>query len=157
MVLAWDKNKLFAPRMPILKNCVKVMQSADKDRSNGAIVVLPTLISQIDGLLTDFLDKHNIPYKTMYDDFVQGGKTKKVGRKSQFKANVPNALTDELNDLAQDMFLNILFQSSQRGKPLATPFNFNRHKIMHGEIVKFGRKDYVVRAFMVLDFLAFLK
>lgn len=149
MVFAWGKNKLFAPRMPILTNCVKVMQSADKDKCNGAIVVLPTLISQIDGLLSDYLDKHNIPYKTLY-----GGQ---VGRKKQFKANAPNALTDDLNELAQDMFLNILFQSSQRGKPLATPFNFNRHKIMHGEIVRFGRKDYLVRAFMVLDFLAFLK
>lgn len=157
MVDGWGKNRLFKPRMPILNNCVKVMQAADARRANGAIVVLPTLISQIDGLLTAFLDKHNIPYKTMYDDFVRGGKTKKVGRKSQFKAKAPNALTDDLDELAKDIFLNILFQGSQRGKPLTTPFNFNRHKIMHGEIVRFGRKDYVIRAFMVLDFLAHLK
>jgi hypothetical protein len=157
MVAAWGKNPLFKARMPIIKNCVKTIQGADKNGSNAAIVVLPTLISQIDGLLTDFLIKKGIPFRTMYDDFVQGGKVKKVGRKTQFKANVPNALTDDLNDLAIDMFLNVLFQSSQRGTPLATPFNFNRHKIMHGESVRFGRKDYVIRAFMVLDFLAHLK
>jgi len=157
MVADWGKNPLFKARMPILKNCVKTMQAADQNGSNASIVVLPTLISQIDGLLTDYLEANGIPFKTLYDDLVQGGKVKKTGRKSQFKANVPNALTEDLNNLAMDMFLSILFQKSQRGKPLATPFNFNRHKIMHGESVRFGRKDYVVRAFMVLDFLAHLK
>lgn len=153
----WAKNPLFKPRMTILADCVKIMKLSDRSRTNAATVVLPTLISQIDGIMTDYLESHGIEFKTMYDDFVQGGKVKKQGRKSQFRANAPNALTEDLNDLAMDMFLNILFQSSQRGKPLATPFNFNRHKIMHGESVRFGRKDYVVRAFMVLDFLAFLK
>jgi len=156
-VANWATNPLFIPRMPILKNCVRTLQAADKNGTNAAIVILPTLISQIDGLLTDYLEKNSIPFKSMYDDYVQGGKVKKQGRKSQFRANVPNALTEDLNDLAMDMFLNVLFQNSQRGKPLATPFNFNRHKIIHGESVRFGRKDYVVRAFMVLDFLANLK
>jgi hypothetical protein len=157
MVAAWRKNPLFKTRMPILSNCVRTMQAADREGFNGALVVLPAIISQIDGFLTDYLIRKGIPYKAMYDDFVQNGKVKKIGRKTQFRANAPNALTAELNDLALDMCLNILFQTSQRGKPLATPFNFNRHKIMHGESVRFGRKDYAVRAFMVLDFMAHLK
>ena len=66
----------------------------------------------------------------------------------------PKVLTTQLDDLANDIFLNILFQRSQKGKPLATPFSFNRHKIIHGESIKYGRKDYLIRAFMVLDLLA---
>jgi len=58
-----------------------------------------------------------------------------------------------LDELANEVFLNILFQGSQRGEPLKTPFTFNRHKIMHGEYVKYGRIDNTIRAFLILDFL----
>lgn len=33
---------------------------------------------------------------------------------------------------------------------------FNRHKIMHGEYLKYGRIDNTIRAFLILDFLATL-
>lgn len=150
MVDSWDENPLFKPRMPIIKGCVKTMQMGRSGRYNACLVVLPTLISQLDGLVTDYLKKHNIPFKGAFSD-------QSRGRKSQFRANSPQLLPEDLNELAMDIFLNILFQRSQPGKPLATPFNFNRHKIMHGESMRFGRKDYVIRAFMVLDLLACLK
>lgn len=119
--------------------------------------MLPTIIAQIDGFLTDYLDSKNISYDCAYDDFIQNGKVKKIGRKSQFKKSSSKAFTSSLDDLANDIFLNILFQQSQKGKPLKTPFNFNRHKIMHGENVKYGRKDYLIRSFLLIDFLVSLK
>ena len=152
----WERNPLFKKRIKIVNDCVKTLKNSDS-KTNTVNVVLPTLIAQIDGFLTDYLDSRGISYDCTYDDFIQKGKVKKVGRKSQFKKNSSKALTSNLNDLANDIFLNILFQSSQKGKPLKTPFNFNRHKIMHGENTNYGRKDYLVRAFLLIDFLISLK
>jgi len=152
----WGKNPLFKKRIKIGNDCVKTLKNSNS-KTNSVNVVLPTLIAQIDGFLTDYLDSKGISYDCAYDDFVQKGKVIKVGRKSQFKKNSSKALTSNLDDLANDIFINILFQSSQKGKPLKTPFNFNRHKIIHGENTNYGRKDYLVRTFLFIDFLTSLK
>jgi len=156
MVNDWKNKPLLKKRYKILADCVEVVKIASKKGVNGANVVLPTLITQIDGALTDYLNSKNIQWDCDYDDWIDGktGKVKKIGRKTQFKNSKPKVLTTQLDDLANDIFLNILFQRSQKGKPLATPFSFNRHKIIHGESTKYGRKDYLIRAFMVLDLLA---
>ena len=156
MVDDWKNKPLLKKRYKILADCVEVVKIASKKGVNGANVVLPTLITQIDGALTDYLNSKGIQWDCDYDDWIDGktGKVRKVGRKTQFKNSKPKVLTTQLDDLANDIFLNILFQRSQKGKPLATPFNFNRHKIIHGESIKYGRKDYLIRAFMVLDLLA---
>jgi len=158
MVSGWKENSLLKNRQKILMDCVQAMKMASKTGINVANVVLPTLITQIDGILTDYLNSKGLQWDSAYDDLVdtKTGKVRKVGRKTQFKNAKPKVLTTPLDDLANDIFLNILFQKSQKGKPLATPFNFNRHKIIHGENVKYGRKDYLIRAFMVLDWLAHL-
>jgi len=156
MVNDWKNKPLLKKRYKILADCVEVVKIASKKGVNEANVVLPTLITQIDGALTDYLNSKNIRWDCDYDDWIDGktGKVKKIGRKTQFKNSKPKVLTTQLDDLANDIFLNILFQRSQKGKPLATPFSFNRHKIIHGESIKYGRKDYLIRAFMVLDLLA---
>ena len=64
---------------------------------------------------------------------------------------------NELYNLSRDIFLDVLLQGSKRDSSLKIPFNFNRHKIMHGESVRYGRKDYLIRAMMILDYLASLK
>ena len=157
MVSGWKENPLLKNRQKILMDCVQAMKMASKTGINVANVVLPTLITQIDGILTDYLNSKGLQWDSDYDDWVdtKTGKVRKVGRKTQFKNAKPKVLTTPLDDLANDIFLNILFQRSQKGKPLATPFNFNRHKIIHGENVKYGRKDYLIRAFMVLDLLTY--
>ena len=156
MVDDWKNKPLLKKRYKILVDCVEVVKLASKKGINGANAVLPTLITQIDGALTDYLNSKGIQWDCEYDDWIDGKtkKVKKIGRKTQFKNSKPKVLTTQLDDLANDIFLNILFQRSQKGKPLVTPFNFNRHKIIHGESIKYGRKDYLIRAFMVLDLLA---
>ncbi len=158
MVRNWKNKALLKRRYKILMDCVVFIKIAGKRRINSANAVLPTLITQIDGALSDFLDSKHIQWDCDYDDWVdlKTGKIRKVGRKTQYKNSKPKVLSHSLDDLANDIFLNILFQKSQSGKPLNTPFNFNRHKIIHGESVKYGRKDYLIRAFMVLDLLAHL-
>ena len=157
MVRGWKENPLLKNRHKILMDCVQAIKVASKVGINEANVVLPTLITQIDGILTDYLNSKGPQWDAAYDDLVDArtGKVRKVGRKTQFKNTQPRVMTIPLDDLANDIFLNILFQRSQKGKPLATPFNFNRHKIIHGESVRYGRKDYLIRAFMVLDLLTY--
>ena len=158
MVSSWKTNPLLKNRHKILMDCVQAIKVASKTGINEANVILPTLITQIDGILTDYLNLKGLRWDTAYDDWVdiKTGEVRKVGRKTQFKNAKPKVLTTPLDDLANDIFLNILFQKSQKGKPLETPFNFNRHKIIHGENVKYGRKDYLIRAFMVLDLMSHL-
>lgn len=148
----WGENPLFKKRFKIIQDCIQVLKAADR-KTNAVNVILPTLISQIDGFLTDYLDFNNILYKRSYDDFVQKNIVKKVGRKSQFRKKCSKVLSEDFDDLAKDLFLNILFQRSGKGKTLEIPFNFNRHQIMHGENVKYGKMNYLVRAFMLLDYL----
>lgn len=154
MVESWNNCPIMRKRLKILKDCVQTLKKVPSQSINISHIILPVLIAQIDGILTDYLNSNNIPWQCNYDDFIQQGQVRRVGRKSQFRINSPRVLTTQLDDIAKIVFLDILFQSSRQ--PVNTPFNFNRHKIMHGESVKFGRKDYLIRAFMVLDFLAHL-
>lgn len=156
MVASWKGIPLLKKRLKILENCVLVLKRSAGKKQNSADVVLPTLITQIDGLLSDYLTSKGISWDCDYDDIIRKAKVR-VGRKSQFKTNRSKTMSTQLDDLANDIFLNILFQRSQKGKPLKTPFNFNRHKIIHGENTSYGRRDYVVRALLIVDFLAHLK
>lgn len=157
MVSGWENKKLLEKRIKILKDCIFILKSSSNKKVNPVTAILPTLISQIDGLLSDYLNSNGIPWQSSYEDFIQGGIIRKVGRKSQFQTNRSKTMTTRLDDLADDIFLNILFQKSQKGQPLKTPFNFNRHKIIHGENTNYGRRDYLIRAFLIIDFLAHLK
>ena len=140
----WSQNKLLKKRMGIINSCVQILKRSTHN-SNPSNVVIPTLISQIDGFLSDYLhskDPKGINKKSYYD------------KKSQFKksVNLPN-----LEEITKDFFLNILFQKSMAGKNLEISFSLNRHKIMHGEKTNYGRKDYLVRLFILIDFLACLE
>lgn len=151
MVVGWN-GLIGRDRMKILMDCVYILQNINDKKINQTNVILPTLIAQIDGILTDYLINKEIMWRVEYDD-----RGKLVGRKSQFKKYKIVILPDKFDDIAETVFLDILLQPSQKGKKLEKPFNFNRHKIMHGENKKYGRKNYLIRAFLVLDFLANLK
>ena len=57
------------------------------------------------------------------------------------------------NDAINDVFLSILFQTTYFGEGYNAPMHLSRHKILHGENINFGRKEYAVRCLMILDFL----
>ena len=141
LVDGWETNEIFKPRMKIFRDCISVMRNA-KGKYNPSTIVLPTLIAQIDGIRIEFMNRNGLSFWT-----------KDRVWKGWFKGQTPN---QKLLDLANDIFLNILFQKSQPGRPLETPFTFNRHKIIHGEYLRYGRIDHTIRAFLILDFLATL-
>ena len=161
MVRSWRQNKVLRRRYRILSDCVAVVKLADAKRTNASNTILPTLITQIDGAMSDFLELNGITWQREYEDEInpKTGELKKAGRKSLIKNSRPKVLSTLLDELATDIFLNILFHTSYRQKPDGEkpkdlPLNFNRHKIIHGENVRYGRRDYLVRAFLVLDLIA---
>jgi hypothetical protein len=146
MVRGWKNSCLLKKRYKILIDCVSLIKLSYKRQINGANVVLPTLITQIDGAFSDYLElrveKPGRSYQT---------------KKTQFETNKPDILPNPYNDSAFRIFTDILYQKYSGDKPLELPFGFNRHKIMHGANVVYGRKTYMIRAFMILDLFSDLK
>jgi len=157
MVNSWKNNFILKKRLKIIKDCVEILKLDKSSSINEANVILPTLISQIDGALTDYLNSQNIPWDCYYEDYIKNGKVEKVGRKSQFKKHKPVVLTTLFDELVITVFLDTLLQSSQQGQWLEPPIDFIRHRIIKGEIITYGRKDYLIRAFLLLDYIANLK
>lgn len=156
MVSGWKDNPVFKDRFKIITDCVETIKFRSANKINVVNVVLPTLLSQIDGLMTDFLELKGLSWDNKKKTWVDSGTKKNLGRNRNelVEQYIPDVLTPILDDLATDVVLDILFQHSQKGEQLATPFNFNRHKIIHGENNHYGRRDYLIRAFLVMDFLA---
>lgn len=149
MVEGWSENELFAPRMKILRDCQTALKYESR-KFNPSNLILPTLIAQIEGVQSDFMSKEGLFFccgmKSWRDK--ESGKT--IAKKEWFKQKTSH---DDISELANHVFLDILFQKSLTGLPLERPFSFNRHKILHGEVVRYGRLDNTIRAFLILDFL----
>lgn len=155
MVRGWRGKKISAKRLRIIRDCVVSIQSAPT-RLNVANVVLPCLIVQIDGALSDFLDEKQISWDTLYDDHKSKKRAPRLGRKSVLRSHVNKTPAGPMDDLFLTLFLDVLLQHSSRGHPPKNPFGFNRHKIIHGESLSYGRKDHMIRAFLLLDYIAHL-
>lgn len=152
LVNGWKSNSIFKPRMKIFRDCINGLITARK-KTNPSNFILPTLIAQIDGLLQEYMEKNGLSFD-LKDRIWKDSTGQKIDWKKWYKSRTTN---QDMDDLANEIFLNILFQRSHRGIALGTPFTFNRHKIMHGEYLRYGRIDNAIRAFLVLDFLASLK
>lgn len=153
MVNTWTTNPLFTPhKMKIIKDCVFALQNA-KPGNNPSNVVLPALISQIEGTSNAY--KKSKGFKALASKQKDRHKEWIAWFKSQTSSQF--LLTPELIELSNYIFLDVLFQTAIPNQPLGRPFTFSRHKILHGEFLTYGRIDNTIRAFLILDFLAALK
>ena len=143
MVESWKNNSLFSPRMKIIRDALAIFMHSVNTRRNYYTVVLPPLLAQIDGIFSQILEKNGIDIRTLR------GYREKKNRFSQIGRRI---IDEELQNLMEDIFLNILFERAEYGD--MTTYSFNRHKILHGEYLRYGRKDNVLRAFLILDFLS---
>jgi hypothetical protein len=151
-VKGWESNSIFKPRMKIFRDCINGLKATGK-KTNPSNFILPTLIAQIDGILQEFMEKNGLSF-----DINERIWRDSTGQQINWKNWYRSRSTDQSMDvLATEIFLNVLFQRAYRGEALGNPFTFNRHKIMHGEYLKYGRIDNTIRAFLILDFLASLK
>jgi hypothetical protein len=156
----WGKNELFRPRMKIIQDCLVTLRNKKKGY-NPSNVVLPALIAQIDGIRQCYMEKKGYFYKKVNGQICLMDSNGQVmvdsnGQNMGWK-EVYKLTTAESRDMASacEIFVDILYESSKRGKP--TLITFNRHKIQHGENVRYGRLDNTIRAFLTLDFLCHLK
>ncbi len=146
----WEGNKFLEKRILSIKDVVMYVRSTKKPSPR---LVLPVIISQIDGILLDIAKDNDIT-------ITKKDKNKKYKNKNQSEIHkeVFNLLENS-NEIQANIALNIvssiLFQTTYIGnKPKKGSYNFSRHKIMHGEDMKGLTNANMIRAFLLLDFLA---
>lgn len=137
--------------MKILRDCVKLIQNTPKN-VNFANLVVPVLITQIDGIQKDFMEFNHLNVNHRKKTVEVDGEI--IKEEDFFKGLTEQ---DYLMDSINDIFLNVLFQHTFPGEDYSASIHLSRHKILHGENIKYGRKDYAIRCFMILDFLHMLE
>ncbi len=162
MIERWKGIPLFRDRMKIIRDCVNIIKIYNGQKVNVANFVIPTLICQIDGLISDYIE-YEIGVSWDNDsrgwtdpktkELLKDSNGKKIKREEIIKMQKSEALSDEL---FYKIILDILFSKAYRGKPPASNLQFNRHKIIHGENKHYGRWDYLIRLFLILDFVAYI-
>lgn len=151
LIDGWRNNRIFDPRKKIFRDCVFALENR-KRTFNPSNIVLPTLIAQIDGILVEFMKEKGHSYDIKRRKWID--KTGKfVDKKRWFQKQTSVLQKDAMIDLSNEIFLNFLLQKAFPTHPLKSPFSFNRHKILHGENLKYGTIDNTIRAFLILDFL----
>jgi hypothetical protein len=145
MMEGWQANGLFERRHKIFRDCVAVLQLSQSRKVNVANVVLPTLIAQIDGIIGDYL--------------ISKGITRSRNNQTnltKFGQEMSEVFDSDFDGLFSAVMLGVLFGATRVGELPKSPLMFNRNKVLHGENVTYGKKPYMVRAFLLLDFLAHL-
>lgn len=150
----WETNPIFKGRMKIIRDCVNIIKSCPKG-VNFSNLVVPTLIAQIDGIQQEFMKQNGlvVDYNIVYD--LEGNKKKdEHGQNMRFKQYYRELTSDDrFSDAINDVFLDVLLQDTKPRQDYKTSMHFSRNKILHGENFNYGKKDYVIRCFMILDFL----
>ena len=164
MVEGWQDNSLFKPRLKIFLDCVSVLRNSN-NKCNPSNLLIPTLIAQIDGILTDYLvnnqfritkQKRRMVWEDLNSNIISG--RKKV-YENIFEPTfldyslINNSMSTVAIGIGSDFILNTLFQTAYPLQKLKKPFGLSRHKIMHGENIKYGRKEHLFRTFLILDYL----
>lgn len=153
MVKEWDNNPYFKTRMEIINDCVRTLKNK-KPGYNPSNVVLPTLIAQIDGIMTDFIEKKGFKFDRTKKKWISPD-----GEELSVKKAYRSIKTDldSISEYPNTILLNVLFQSAFHGDELKVLPSFSRHKIMHGESIDYGKTENVIRIFLILDFLSCLE
>lgn len=159
LVKEWGNISIFESKMKIFEDCISTLRDS-KNKTNPSNLIVPTLIAQIDGIQAEFMELNGLSFDTRVNQW-KNGSGAQVTYKQLFEEQISDRefidwSNQELLNLCNHIFFDILFQKSGRGENLKIPFLFSRHKIMHGEYIYYGRIDNTIRAFMILDFLATL-
>jgi hypothetical protein len=128
-------------RHKILSDCMRILPLHGKDRFNAANLVVPTLLGIVDGIIADFAERN----LGMANWHVKKG-----------KPAVETALRSvcyAFDEPALALVFDILFATAWGKAPPASKRWFNRHKIVHGNWLEFGRIEYVLRLLLVISFL----
>lgn len=151
MVERWIVIDSIKRREVIVKTCLNLAVNV-KDNESHCYVIIPTIISQIDGLLQNLAEKLGLT--STGDGSWKDESGNKRNRERWIKdRTLETDFIDPIRPINEAIF-ELLFQKSYYGQPLAIPTTLSRHKIMHGEELQYGTIDNVIRVFLMMDFLS---
>jgi hypothetical protein len=164
MIDTWAKNEFFKRRMKIIRDSFLLLQKHRKKGKNVEInpcnMIIPVLIAQIDGITLDIaIEIGFTPKEKSASKFVSKDGTE-INKISILEELYFNSFHDVSSlYLFQDYLFSKAYPTEKPEKTIKKrPFlSFSRHKVLHGENVKYGTIDNTIRLFLVLDFIANLK
>lgn len=151
MIRSWSDNVYFTKRMKIFNTSLRFLRLSSELRGvNSSLLIIPTLLPQIENVKEEFCREYIYEIKS-------GGKTKwKNSCGGEFDKK-ESAEYDHLSQLLEDdcgvKLFESLFESSIYEKEPLSSVTFNRNKILHGQQLNYGRKENLIRCFLLLDIL----
>ena len=124
LIKSWKNNKNFKQeRYNIIKDCFKIVRRYS--HKTAANVVIPTLIAQIEGLITDiYADKKQIPE------------------------------SDNALNAAKYLICTHLFTyTKSKGLSNIEKIDISRNKILHGEYTSYGKIETVIKLFLLIEII----
>lgn len=129
----YKNSKINPKRIVILEDCIKVLKH--NSRKVASNTILPVLIAQIEGIWVDILG-HNL-------------------KKEKLKNIVKAMKNNKYANPARELLADVLFQYTKTELPVKP--DFCRNKILHGEEVEYGSIYNIIRAFLIIEFLNYIK
>lgn len=134
-------------RLKILRDCVAVMrlhgQRVNGSRFNACNLAVPTLVAVVEGMLMDFARDHGI---SLWN-----------GKRFVYVRAELLSVSYAFDRPALNLIFDILFSDTDANNDMpASGLRFNRHKIMHGNWLAYGRVEYVLRLFLMIRFLDYI-
>ena len=173
----WLENPIFKKRMSIFRDCIFALQNSSP-QFNPSNLVVPVLISQIDGIFGELLKHEGWSYtevETKKGKKIKKWVFKKDGEivKSEIKSEkvFGNLIKDKRNYLGtfrpkysiskliqtnsrHEVIIEGLFQSTNYGDDIKNPSFISRHKIIHGEDIDYGTQKNAIKLFLILNYLS---
>ena len=173
-ITKWNQNPIFNRRNSIFRDCLYALQS-NCEFFNSPNLVVPVLISQIDGFIGELLEHEGWSFKEI--DTKRGTKEKRWVYRDDptIKNSEKNSdrcfgnvighkrnrfgITGGISDLIQmnsryEVVMEGLFQPAYHGDNLKNPSFISRHKILHGEDIEYGTPKNAIKLFLILDYLS---
>jgi hypothetical protein len=167
-LLEWEKDPIFNKRMSIFRDCFFAIQHST-DSFNPSNLVVPVLITQIDGIIGELLEREGWKFDINSKKWIPPSPYDPKEKK-EFKTGdraIGNLLNKKRNRLGRTYVGNLiqtnsryeiinegLFQNSFHGNRLTKSSIPSRHKILHGEFIEYGTQKNTLKLILILDYLS---
>lgn len=135
-------------RLKILRDCITTMkmhgQRAQGYRFNACNLVVPSLVTVVEGMLADFA--------------LDLGISRWSKNRFIYLRDTLFSVSFAFDKPAIDLVFDILFSFADANSDAipASGRRLNRHKIMHGNWLEYGRLEHVIRLFLMVRFLDYI-
>ena len=161
-ITSWNQNPIFYGRMSIFRDCLFALQNFTTS-FNPSNLVVPVLISQIDGIIGELLKREGFVFCKNSMKWINPDKTTEGNLEKSFGSMIKNKRTRYgryyIGNLIQmhsryGVLVDGIFQRSIHGDDLKNPSFLSRHKILHGEDLKYGTIKNSIKLFLILEYLS---